>query len=142
MIIDLVLVAVCIIALVAVVFLRIALNKVGAYEELLKTANETITSLTSSNDKYEIWFDEFKVRLIESYQRIKVIDQRGSFEADDEVGYFFKELKTMIERLYEMGLLDERKEDNTEQTKITNEKLQEIFSRRNTTQTPGAKIEG
>jgi hypothetical protein len=33
---------------------------------------------------------------------LKAIDRRGSFEADDEVGIFFKNLKTIILRLDEL----------------------------------------
>jgi hypothetical protein len=32
----------------------------------------------------------------EMYSELKAIDRRGSFEADDEVGYFFKTLSTII----------------------------------------------
>ena len=36
-------------------------------------------------------------------QRIKTIDKNGSFSSDDEVGYFFKELKNIINELNSLG---------------------------------------
>lgn len=33
--------------------------------------------------------------------QLKVIDERGSFEADDEIGFFFKEVKRLSELLSE-----------------------------------------
>lgn len=42
-----------------------------------------------------------RIRVIASEMRteLKNIDRRGSFEADDEVGIFFKNLKTIMNRL-------------------------------------------
>lgn len=42
-----------------------------------------------------------RIRVIASEMRteLKSIDRRGSFEADDEVGIFFKNLKTIMNRL-------------------------------------------
>jgi hypothetical protein len=31
--------------------------------------------------------------------QIRAIDKRGSFESDDEVGFFFKELQNIVDRL-------------------------------------------
>ena len=36
-------------------------------------------------------------------QEINKIDKRGSFSSDDEVGYFFKELKKIISKLNNLG---------------------------------------
>ena len=35
--------------------------------------------------------------------QLKKIDSKGSFESDDEVGYFYKELKKIIYQLNELG---------------------------------------
>lgn len=37
--------------------------------------------------------------VIDMRNELKAIDRRGSFEADDEVGIFFKNLKTIVNRL-------------------------------------------
>ncbi len=53
----------------------------------------------------EIFSDEFiRIRaiVIDMRNELKAIDRRGSFEADDEVGIFFKNLKTIILRLDEL----------------------------------------
>jgi len=36
-------------------------------------------------------------------REIKKIDNKGSFSSDDEVGYFFKELKKIISQLNNLG---------------------------------------
>lgn len=42
-----------------------------------------------------------RIRVLSNEMRteLKAIDRRGSFEADDEVGIFFKNLKTIINRI-------------------------------------------
>ena len=47
-------------------------------------------------ENLETWFNQFSKTIIKMNQQIKKIDHKGSFEADDEVGYFFKELKKII----------------------------------------------
>jgi hypothetical protein len=46
----------------------------------------------------------------EMYSVMKAIDRRGSFEADDEVGYFFKSLKEMVEELKKITVDSTNKE--------------------------------
>ena len=118
--------------IVEYLLLRQSLNRNDAFENALRELNETNNAITESNERYESWFLEFKKRVTYSYDRIKAIDASGHFEADDEVGYFFKELKSLIERLNELGLLDEiegeKKETNTEP--LTDEKLKETLAKR------------
>ena len=45
-----------------------------------------------------------------AYGRMKKIDRLGSFEADDESGYIFNEIKTAMEELNEVYELDATKE--------------------------------
>lgn len=33
-------------------------------------------------------------------EKLKEVDRRGSFEADDEVGFVFKDIQTLIDTLY------------------------------------------
>ena len=61
---------------------RNLLIKVEKYEEDILLKDEYI--------------EKFKRSVEESYNRIKEMDSRGAFEADDEVGYFFKTLKDVI----------------------------------------------
>lgn len=43
--------------------------------------------------------DIMRTRVLEMNNRLKAIDHRGSFEADDEVGFFFKDLQEIQTRL-------------------------------------------
>lgn len=58
------------------------LSKVEKYEEDILSKDEYI--------------EKFKNMVDDSYTRLKQIDLNGSFEADDEVGHFFKSLKEII----------------------------------------------
>ena len=42
---------------------------------------------------YFEYFNLFKETIESSDKRLKEIDERGIFESDDEIGWFFKELK-------------------------------------------------
>lgn len=62
----------------------------------------SIKSIESLESEVERLSDELmRIRVIASEMRteLKNIDRRGSFEADDEVGIFFKNLKLIINRL-------------------------------------------
>lgn len=58
-----------------------------------------INDLENSNISYNEFFTSLKTRVSESYSHMKNIDRLGSFEADDETGYVFRELKAIIEIL-------------------------------------------
>ena len=47
----------------------------------------------------EDWIEDF-IQTIEKVQKdLKQIDYRGSFEADDETGVIFDQMKTLIQQL-------------------------------------------
>jgi hypothetical protein len=48
---------------------------------------------------YEVWIDEFIKRVDIMAEQLKQIDSKGTFEADDEVGTFFKSLKELQGRI-------------------------------------------
>jgi len=101
------------------------------HELLLNNINEA----QDANMRLAAWFEEFKNRVVYSYKRMKSIDEKGAFEADDEVGFFFKELKEIIERLYQLGVIDETEKEEAltvEAQKITTEAIQEALAKRNT----------
>jgi len=54
-------------------------------------------------ENLETWVNEFSKNITSMNQQIKKIDHKGSFEADDEVGYFYKELKRIINQLNTLG---------------------------------------
>ena len=73
-------------------------------------------------DFFEKWTEEFLQRAYFAYEELQRIDASGHFEADDEVGYFFKSLKEIMNRIFEMGVINE--EEIEEQRK----EVQERFS--------------
>jgi hypothetical protein len=54
-------------------------------------------------ENLETWVDNFSKTITNMNREIKKIDSKGSFEADDEVGYFYKELKRIIGELNTLG---------------------------------------
>jgi Txe/YoeB family toxin of Txe-Axe toxin-antitoxin module len=68
-------------------------------ERLKKKYEEYVADLEQSNLDYYTFFSNLKAKVRESYSRMKNIDRLGSFEADDETGFIFKELKDIAEQL-------------------------------------------
>jgi|TARA_B110000971_G_scaffold210667_1_gene238114 hypothetical protein len=63
-------------------------------------------NLLMKNEKYEDLVEGYRVFILrfqqqvkESDKRIKEIDSKGTFKSDDEVGYFFNELKKIQDSL-------------------------------------------
>jgi len=54
-------------------------------------------------ENLETWVNQFSKTITDMNQEIKKIDHKGSFESDDEVGYFYKELKRIINQLNTLG---------------------------------------
>ena len=66
----------------------------------------TTFNLLRKNEKYEDLIEGYRVFILrfqqqvkESDKRIKEIDSKGTFKSDDEVGYFFNELKKIQDSL-------------------------------------------
>ena len=60
---------------------------------------EYIEELENSNTEYYQFFTTLKSRMNESNSKLKQIDRLGSFEADDETGFIFTELRDIIDQL-------------------------------------------
>jgi uncharacterized phage infection (PIP) family protein YhgE len=58
-----------------------------------------ITDLENSNTEYYNFFQQLKTKVGESNSKLRQIDRLGSFEADDETGFIFKEMKEIFEEL-------------------------------------------
>jgi len=54
-------------------------------------------------ENLETWVVKFSETITNINREIKVIDRKGSFESDDEVGYFYKELKRIMDELNTLG---------------------------------------
>ena len=58
-----------------------------------------IWNLITKQEMLEDWIEDF-IQTIEKVQKdLKQIDYRGSFEADDETGVIFDQMKTLIQQL-------------------------------------------
>ena len=70
-----------------------ALKRINNYENIILKVNETIEFIN---------------------RQLKIIDNNGHFEADDEVGFFFEEMKQLgqeLEQLFETEVEDGSKEE-------------------------------
>ena len=70
-----------------------ALRRINNYENIILKVNNTIELIT---------------------RQLKIIDDKGHFEADDEVGFFFDEIKQLgqeLEQLFETEVEDGSKEE-------------------------------
>jgi hypothetical protein len=63
---------------------------------------KTIDFLEKEVETLSDEFIRIRTIVIDMRNELKAIDRRGSFEADDEVGIFFKNLKTIVMRLDEL----------------------------------------
>ena len=71
-----------------------ALRRINAYENIILNINNTIESI--------------KLQL-------KVIDDKGTFESDDEIGFFFEEIKQLSNNL--SNLFETEVEENEKEKK-------------------------
>ena len=70
-----------------------ALRRINSYENIILKVNDTIEFIN---------------------HQLKIIDDKGHFEADDEVGFFFEEMKQLgqeLEQLFETEVEDGNKEE-------------------------------
>ena len=58
-----------------------------------------IEDLESSNLEHYTFTDQLKSKIHDVNSRLRQIDRLGSFEADDETGFIFEEMKDIIDQL-------------------------------------------
>lgn len=76
--------------LVASIYVNINLYK--KYDKLDEMAQESVETLLE-NEKF---LTELKNRVLSQQSYLRQLDRIGSFESDDETGYFFKEMKEIV----------------------------------------------
>lgn len=91
---------------IALISLLILVLSIATYivRNLLKkmeALEDNVEELVKNVMEYETFYEELKRRVNESNSRLKQIDRLGSFEADDETGVIFKELKDIVNDLNE-----------------------------------------
>ena len=85
-----------IIALCTSVITFYALKRINNYENIILNISNTIESIK---------------------HQLKIIDNKGTFESDDEVGFFFKEIKQLgqqLEQLFETEVDDDQEKKKKE----------------------------
>jgi hypothetical protein len=88
------LICICII-LICIYLLILNSNK-------LENLEEALAKLDEDNDKLVNFISSLNIRLHTDYSHLKEIDRRGSFESDDEVGFVFNTIKSIIEDSYKI----------------------------------------
>jgi hypothetical protein len=76
-----------------------ALKRINNYEEIILNINNTIENIK---------------------HQLKIIDNKGTFESDDEVGFFFDEIKQLgneLNNLFETEVDDGNKESSKKEKK-------------------------
>ena len=73
----------------------------------------TTFNLLRKNEKQEdvlaaylLYMDNLSKIIEHSSERLKKIDSKGTFESDDEIGWFFEQIKVIQERLNNFKLTD------------------------------------
>jgi hypothetical protein len=91
---------------VIVVLSLIIISLIYAVWNLVRKYESLEDEMEFSEKYINLAYDSMK----RAYDRMKKIDRLGSFEADDESGYIFNEIKTAMEELNEVYELDATKE--------------------------------
>ena len=61
-----------------------------------------IFNLTRKVERLETWVEDYAQRIIDTQETLKQIDDKGNFEADDEVGVIFTAIKETVDELNEI----------------------------------------
>ena len=77
---------------------------IGILLALLIVAGFAIRNLTKKNEVLEDFITKQSEAIDSCNNRLKTIDDRGLFVADDEIGWFFTEIKKIQEALNEFRL--------------------------------------
>ena len=61
-----------------------------------------IFNLTRKVERLESWIEDYAQRIIDTQATLKQIDDKGNFEADDEIGVIFQSIKETVDELTEI----------------------------------------
>ncbi len=82
-------------------FLIVAIAAIMNLMKQLEAAEDALENSETSETYYRDIVDNIREQVLRTQVRMKETDIRGSFEADDEVGYTFKVLQEIIDELNE-----------------------------------------
>ena len=86
------LLSIIIILILLFVSIYVNINLTKKYEDLEILAENSVETLLE-NEKF---LTELKNRVLSQQSYLRQLDRIGSFESDDETGYFFKEMKDIV----------------------------------------------
>ena len=84
---------------------------------------ELYSNLEKSATEDQSFIFAMRSRVMSQRSYLKQLDKNGSFESDDEVGYFFKELKKIINDIAMYLELEESDEEKEEVSKKFNGRI-------------------
>jgi competence protein ComGF len=94
--------------MVAIIILLVILVGVLGYTTLnLLKKNEKQEDILA---EYLLYMDQLSKIIEHSDERLKKIDSKGTFQSDDEVGWFFEQIKVIQERLNNFKLTNDGEE--------------------------------
>jgi hypothetical protein len=88
---------------ILITFLIIAVITLGYTTYNLLRKNEKQEDVLAA---YLLYMDNLSKIIEHSSERLKKIDSKGTFESDDEIGWFFEQIKVIQERLNNFKLTD------------------------------------
>jgi hypothetical protein len=86
------LIAIILISILLCISIFININLVKKFDKLDEMAQNSVDALLE-NEKF---LTSLRNRLLSQRSYLRQLDRVGAFESDDETGYFFKELKTIV----------------------------------------------
>lgn len=87
----------------------INLNLYRKYIDLEKNYDE-LDEISTENQEFIL---SIRNKVLSQQTYLRQLDRNGSFESDDEVGYFFKELKTIINNIASYVDVKQEQDDGT-----------------------------
>jgi hypothetical protein len=69
---------------------------------IIITLGWTTFNLTRKVERLETWVEDYAQRIIDTQDTLKQIDDKGNFEADDEVGIVFQSIKATVDEINEI----------------------------------------
>ena len=93
---------------VVIILLVIVVCVLGYTTYNLLKKNEKQEDILAS---YLIYMDQLSKIIEHSDDRLKKIDSKGVFQSDDEIGWFFEQIKVIQERLNNFKITNDGKEE-------------------------------
>ena len=66
------------------------------------TLSYVVFNLTRKVEKLETWIEDYAQRIQDTKQVLDELDNKGTFEADDEIGVVFTSIKEAVDELNEI----------------------------------------